>query len=317
MINRKHRPFVNILGVPIEALDMKRAVSRVAEALRESQKGYVCMAGVHGIMEAQRDPSLIQIYAQSLMTAPDGTPTTWVGHWQGHHHMERVPGPDLMLEIIGGKEFANYTHYFYGGKDGVAEELREALTNRFPWIRIVGTFTPPFRELSTAEEQRFISDVHRCKPDIVWVGISTPKQEHFMSRYLSRLDTTLMFGVGAAFDFHTGRIQDCADWIKHAGLQWLDRLAQDPRHLWKRYLRNNPSFMFHIFLQMTGLRSYPSIGEREWSGPMPFSLIPEGANLKPTVAESLSNTKSAPRPRTTNFSSADTLMINMPNREES
>jgi N-acetylglucosaminyldiphosphoundecaprenol N-acetyl-beta-D-mannosaminyltransferase len=295
---------------------MEGAVSRVAEALREKQKGYICMAGVHGIMEAQRDPSLLPIYAQSLMTAPDGTPTTWVGRWQGHSRMERVPGPELMIEIIGRKEFAQYTHYFYGGKEGVAEELREALTTRFPRARIVGTFTPPFRDLTSTEELEFIEDVRKRKPDIIWVGISTPKQEHFMARYLARLDTTLMFGVGAAFDFHTGRIQDCANWIKRAGLQWLDRLVQDPRHLWKRYLRNNPSFVCHILLQLTGLRIYPTVKQRARQYSVPLSRVARGNILK----SSFSETSEAPhaitsRPRIPSFP-VDSLITNIPNRKE-
>ena len=246
----------NVLGIAIAALDMDRTVDRVAQALRERQRGYICLTGVHGVVEAQRDPRLASIYSASIMNVPDGMPTVWVGRWQGHASMRRVTGPDLMLEILRRKQFEGYTHYLYGGKAGVAEELRAELTRRFPWARIVGTYTPPFRELLPEEEEQLIADVRMLKPDMIWVGIGTPKQERFMHSYLSRLDTTLMFGVGAAFDFHTGRIRDCADWIKRAGLQWLHRLMQDPRRLWKRYLRTNPVFLWSIALQLTGLRSY-------------------------------------------------------------
>jgi N-acetylglucosaminyldiphosphoundecaprenol N-acetyl-beta-D-mannosaminyltransferase len=120
----------------------------------------------------------------------------------------------------------------------------------------VGTYTPPFRDLNAEEEESLIARVRELKPDIIWVGISTPKQERFMHRYLHRLDTTLMFGVGAAYDFHTGRIQDAPQWVKTIGMQWLHRLLQDPRRLWKRYLRNNPAFLWHIALQLSGLREY-------------------------------------------------------------
>jgi N-acetylglucosaminyldiphosphoundecaprenol N-acetyl-beta-D-mannosaminyltransferase len=247
---------INVLGVLIEALNMEGAVSRVADALRERQRGYVCMIGVHGIMEAKRNADLAAIYADALITVPDGMPTVWMGRLHGHKPMERVPGPDLMLEIFARKEFAECTHYLYGGKEGIAEELSAELTRRYPWVRIVGTYTPPFHELSQEEEEDFITTIHELKPDIIWVGIGAPKQERFMAKYLPQLDTTLMFGVGAAFDYHTGRIHDCADWIKRAGLQWFDRLLQDPRHLWWRYLRNNPAFMLHIALQLTGLKTY-------------------------------------------------------------
>jgi len=253
------RPYVNVLGVQIEPLAMEPAVARVAEALRENRKGYVCMIGVHGVMEAQRNPSLAAAYANCLIAVPDGMPTVWVGRSQGYEHMQRVAGPDLMLEIFRRREFSGYTHFLYGGKEGIAEELRASFHQRFPWARIVGTYMPPYRELSPREEEEMIGLIRRLKPDIIWVGIGAPKQEQFMNRYLPRLETRLMFGVGAAFDYHTGRIKDCAEWIKRAGLQWLHRLMQDPRHLWWRYLRNNPAFVWRIALQLTGVAKYPGV----------------------------------------------------------
>jgi len=251
------RCYANLLGVQVEALDMEQALTHVKRALVEHSKGYVSMIGVHGIMEAQRSPSLAATYARSILKVPDGMPTVWVGRSQGHKRMQRVAGPDLMLEIFRRQEFAGYTHFLYGGKQGVAAELAESFSRQFPWARIVGTWTPPFRELSASEEEDLITTIGHLKPDMIWVGISTPKQDHFMRRYSPRLDTTLMFGVGAAFDFHTGRIKDCADWIKSAGLQWVHRLVQDPRRLWRRYLFNNPAFIWRIALQLCGLRTYP------------------------------------------------------------
>jgi N-acetylglucosaminyldiphosphoundecaprenol N-acetyl-beta-D-mannosaminyltransferase len=256
---RAHRPFANLLGVVVEALDMERTLRRIRDALLEHTKGYVCIVGVHGIMEAQRNPNLAAIYAGSLMNVPDGTPTVWVGRWQGCSWMKRVTGPDLMLTVFRRQEFAGYTHFLYGGKEGVANELSENFTRRFPAARIVGTYTPPFRDLSMREEQNLVAMIRELKPDIIWVGISTPKQEIFMRKYLPKLETTLMFGVGAAFDFHTGRIKDCAEWTSRAGLQWLHRLFQDPRHLWWRYLRNNPVFIWRIALQLSGLRKYTTL----------------------------------------------------------
>jgi N-acetylglucosaminyldiphosphoundecaprenol N-acetyl-beta-D-mannosaminyltransferase len=251
------RPKVNVLGIGIDVVNMPRALSRVAKHLENQEKGYVCLAGVHGVMEAQRDPDVARILSGSALTAPDGMPTVWVGRHQGFTGMERVTGPDLMLEIFGREEFRDYTHFFFGGKEGIAEELRESLRARFPDAKVVGTFTPPFGPMSLAQEKTFIEEVNRLRPDIIWVGISTPRQERFMDHYLPLLDTTLMFGVGAAFDFHTGRIADCAEWIKVCGLQWLHRLLQDPKHLWKRYLRNNPAFLFAILLQLCRIKAYP------------------------------------------------------------
>jgi N-acetylglucosaminyldiphosphoundecaprenol N-acetyl-beta-D-mannosaminyltransferase len=252
-----HRPTAQVLGVEVDAVDMESALARVANALHESRKGYVCVTSVHGIMEAQRSPLIAQVHAASEMTIPDGMPLVWVGRMQGHASMQRVTGPDLMLEIFRREEFTGFTHFLYGGVEGVAKELRDKLTAQFPGARIVGTYTPPFRELSPAEEKQLIAQIADLKPDIVWVGLGCPKQELFMSRYLPMLDTKLMFGVGAAFDFHTGRIHDCAPWIKRAGLQWLHRLLQDPGRLWNRYLRIIPAFLWHITLQLTGLQRYP------------------------------------------------------------
>jgi N-acetylglucosaminyldiphosphoundecaprenol N-acetyl-beta-D-mannosaminyltransferase len=220
------------------------------------RKGYVCLAGVHGIMEARRNPDLQSIFANAWLVAPDGMPTVWMGHLQGLSKMQRVFGPDLMLEVIGRKEHSHYRHFLCGGEPGVAEQLRDELLRRFPWATIVGTYTPPFRPMTHEEENDLAIQVHRIKPDIIWVGLSTPKQDRFMFRYLPMLDTKLMVGVGAAFLFHTGAIQDSPAWIKRAGLQWLHRLLQEPSRLWRRYLINVPLFLFQAGLQIARLRSY-------------------------------------------------------------
>jgi N-acetylglucosaminyldiphosphoundecaprenol N-acetyl-beta-D-mannosaminyltransferase len=266
MKNVEPCPVTQVLGVSVAALDMERAIRCVAAELRAHRKGYICMAGVHGIMEAQRNPDLSVIFEGSSFTFPDGTPTVWVGRLQGHKQMQRVAGPDLMLEVFRRREFARYTHFLYGGEAGVAEQLQKKLMSQYPWVRIVGTSTPPFRELNSEEEQNLVARVRSLKPDIIWVGISTPKQERFMHRYLPVLDTTLMFGVGAAYDFHTGRLKDAPQWVKTIGMQWLHRLLQDPRRLWKRYLRNNPAFLWHIGMQFCGVKTY---------APQPFEHLSE------------------------------------------
>lgn len=257
------RPHADVLGVRVDALNMTMALASIEGALRARQKGYVCMTGVHGIMEAQRRPQVRRAFADAFLALPDGMPTVWVGRSQGMSWMRRIAGPDLMIEVFGRPELAGFTHFLYGGNEGVAEQLSHNLMRRFPWARVVGTYTPPFRELTVAEEQEFARSVRSLQPSIIWVGISSPRQEMFMHRYLPMLDTTLMFGVGAAFDFHTGRIRDCADWIKCAGLQWLHRLIQDPRRLLWRYMRNNPAFVWKIALQMARYRNPASTDPRE------------------------------------------------------
>jgi len=251
-------PRVNALGILVDALDMHTALSRVHQLLRGKSNAYICVAGVHGVMEAHRNADLFRVYRDAAVTVPDGMPLVWLGRMQGHANMERVAGPDLMLEIFRNPQFAGVRHFLYGGDIGVAEELKTNLQARFPWTNIVGTFTPPFRELDKGEEQDVITTINSLSPNIVWIGIGCPRQELFMARYVQLLNTRLMIGVGAAFDYHTGRIRDAPDWVKHAGLQWFHRLMQDPRRLWRRYLRNNPAFLWHIGRQMiSDLRREP------------------------------------------------------------
>jgi len=252
-------PRANILGVGVHAINLPLALEVIEAAVAAGRKGYVCVTGVHGVMEAQKDVDLKGILNGSFLTTPDGMPTVWMGRSQGFSQMGRVYGPDLMLEICRLSVQGGHTHFLFGGRPGVAEHLRSELSRRFPGLRVVGTFTPPFRDLNSAEDAELLSAVANCKPDFFWVGLSTPKQERFMARYLNRLDTTLMLGVGAAFDVHTGRILDAPDWVKKAGLQWFHRLCQEPRRLGKRYLIKNPQFICHILLQYAGLKTYPFI----------------------------------------------------------
>jgi N-acetylglucosaminyldiphosphoundecaprenol N-acetyl-beta-D-mannosaminyltransferase len=234
----------DVLGVKVSAVNMDLSVNLAAQWIERGQPGYVCVVGVHGVMEAQRDPELLRILNQAVINTPDGMPLTWIGRLQGFAHMDRVFGPDFMMEICRLSCERGYRHFLYGGKPGVAEELSERLQSKFPGLKIVGTLTPPFRNLTPEEEQELARQIAQVQPHILWVGLGTPKQERFMAQYVLRFNVPLMIGVGAAFDFHTGRIRDCPRWIKRAGLQWLHRLMQEPGRLWKRYLVNNPAFLW-------------------------------------------------------------------------
>ena len=252
----RQRPRANVLGVPIDAVDMERALSLIADRLHCGPKGYVCAVSVSGILHALEDRAVADAFARAAFTLPDGTPTVWVGRVQGHRDMTHVTGPSIMQAIFSRVQFAGYSHFFYGGKPGVAAELAATLCHQFPWTKVAGTVTPPFRDLTPAEEESLIAEINSSSPDIIWIGISTPRQDLFMRRILPRLNTRMIFGVGAAFDFLTGHIRLCPDWMKRAGLHWLHRLAQDPARLWRRNL-NNTAFLWHIALQLSGLRSYP------------------------------------------------------------
>lgn len=254
---------VNVLGTGVHSVNRQSTASIVEARIREGTKGYICLAGVHGIMEAQRSTSLKSIFSNAFLVLPDGMPTVWMGHLQGFRTMERVFGPDLMIDIMSRTEFSNCSHFLCGGEPGVAESLRDALLLRFPKLNIVGTYSPPFREMTEMEEMELAAKVHALKPTIIWVGLSTPKQERFMARYLPLLDTHLMIGVGAAFLFHTGAIRDSPAWVKRIGLQWFHRLLQEPRRLWRRYVFNNPMFVVTAVLQILGLRRYTLLTARE------------------------------------------------------
>lgn len=246
----------NVLGVGVHAIDMGDALRVMESTIREGRKGYVCVTGVHGIMEAQRDPELRSILNQSLLTTPDGMPAVWVGRIQGYGNIRRVYGPDLMMDFCAATAAAGFRHFLYGGQLGVAEELAARLRTRVPGLNIVGTFTPPYRPLNRDEERDLTSLIASTKPDVLWVGLSTPKQERFMAKYINSLDVKVMVGVGAAFDIHTARLKDAPAWIKRSGLQWLHRLCQEPGRLWKRYLVNNPLFLLKIAGQLLGLKKY-------------------------------------------------------------
>ena len=249
---------INVLGVGLSVLNLPTALAAIADAVRARRKGYICVTGVHGVMEAQDDASFKKILNDAFLCTPDGMPMVWAGKLNGHREMRRVYGPDLLLEVCAWSERSGAKHFFYGGADGVAQLLAQKLKLQFPKLEIVGTFTPPFRALNVAEENKLREHVGATQPDILWVGLSTPKQEKFMAEFLPKLDATLMIGVGAAFDFHSGRVKQAPRWMQRSGLEWFYRLCCEPRRLAKRYFQNNPRFVLKFFGQLTGLKKYPS-----------------------------------------------------------
>ena len=265
-----HNLRANVLGIGVSATDMNGALATISSAIEAGTKGYVCATGVHGVMEAQKDPSLRSILNNSFLNLADGRPTVWVGRLQGLRGIRQVTGPNLMLRLCELSARTGYTHFFYGGDVGVAEQLKAAMIKRFPGLNVVGTYTPPFRPLRPEEAAELGEMVARLKPDIFWVGLSTPKQERWVADYIDRLDTKLMFAVGAAFDMHTGRIQESPEWLKALGLQWVHRLCQEPRRLWKRYLSSNSRFVAKISMQFLGVRKYEPVAERSVMMTQPF-----------------------------------------------
>lgn len=248
---------VNILGVGISPLTRAKALATIEDWIARDERQYVCVSGIHGVMESQRDGRLRAIHNAAGMVTPDGMPLVWLSRLKGFDHVERVYGPDLLLDCCTRSVTTGYRHFFYGGGAGVAERLIERLQARFPGLQVVGGYSPPFRSLSPEEDAEEVRLINAARPDVVWVGLSTPKQERWMWEHRDRLTAPVLVGVGAAFDFHAGLKRQASPWMQRNGLEWLFRLWEEPRRLWRRYLRNNPLFVWHIVLQSLRVRRYP------------------------------------------------------------
>jgi len=247
---------VNILGVGVSALNLPLAVDVIDGWAHDRTHNYVCVTSVHGIVESQKDEQLRQIHNSAGLVTPDGIPLVWFMKSQGQSHVGRVYGPDLMLAVMQMSVRRNYSHFFYGATEDTLRQLRHSLEQRFPGVRIVGTHAPPFRSLTPAEDDEVVDKINRSGADMVWVGLSTPKQERWMADHIGRLDAPVSLGVGAAFDFHAGLKAQAPAAIRHSGLEWLFRLLTEPRRLWKRYLNIVPYFAFHAVCQRAGLKTY-------------------------------------------------------------
>jgi N-acetylglucosaminyldiphosphoundecaprenol N-acetyl-beta-D-mannosaminyltransferase len=247
----------NVLGTGISALSLAQATEFVVTARGKKHLGYISHATAYGANAAHRDPAFRAALNNSVRTHADGMPLVWLGRWHGHKEITRVYGPDLMAAVCDAGRAAGLRHFFFGGVPGVAELLKTKLTERFPGLEVVGTYSPPFRELTPGELSRLQSQIAATLPDIVWVGLSSPKQEYFMAKYAAQLDTALLIGVGAAFDFHSGRVNQAPLWMQRSGLEWFFRLCTEPRRLWKRYVVGVPLFMVRAAAQLVGLRKYP------------------------------------------------------------
>ena len=254
----------DVLGVPVSAIDMTQALTTIDGWVETRAQHYVCVTGVHGVMESQSDEELRTIHAKAGMVTPDGMPLVWLAHLAGRPHVERVYGPDLMLACCQRSLETGARHYFFGGAPGIADRLAERLSARFPGLAVAGTYCPPFRPMSPEEDAELIARIDSAAADIVWVGLSTPKQERWMASHMGRLSAPVLVGVGAAFDFHAGVKRQAPRWMQRSGLEWLFRLASEPRRLGRRYLVNNPLFV--------------SLTLRQWWQSGGFRAAASGAN---------------------------------------
>ena len=243
---------IPILGVQINATNMDLALKQIETWLSERSSNYICVAPAHSIMECVNDPTLLPIFNDAGMVTPDGMAVVWLLKFKGHKHVGRVYGPDLLHAACAHGLSKGYRHYFYGGAPGVAEKLVEKLSEHFPGLQVAGMLAPPFRSLSPEEDQEIIRQINAARADIIWVGLGSPKQEIWMHSHLGKVNAPLMVGVGAAFDFLSGKKTQAPLWIQRHGLEWLFRFASEPVRLWPRY-RQYPKFILLVMAEGLGL----------------------------------------------------------------
>ena len=249
------RPWYKVVGVRVDALEMRDVIAQLQEWIASCSWGnYVAVTGMHGVSEVLRDPSLREVINQAGMVVPDGMPLVWLARWHGISIRRRVTGAELMQAFCE-QTGSHYRHFFYGGAPGVAEDLAQKLNRRFGII-VAGTYTPPFRPLTDQEEIEIVARVQDATPDVLWVGLSTPKQERWMSAHCLSLAVPVMLGVGAAFDMHSDRLTRAPVWVQDLGLEWFYRLLAEPRRLWRRYLVMIPSAVWSVMLELLHVVRY-------------------------------------------------------------
>ena len=237
-------PTEAVLGIPLALTDYEGTLDWIDDAVAAGGREYICVAAVHTVMACQEDPALRAAVESSSFTVPDGQPLVWALRALGHELGDRVYGPELMDRACARAAQTGQRMYLYGGRNqGALAQLARALRLRYPGLKIVGGYAPPFRPLTDAEEDAIAHDIDRSGADVVWVGIGVPKQEKWMARMRPRLTAPVLIGVGAAFDFHAGLVPQAPPTLQRCGLEWLFRFLQEPRRLWRRYARYNPRFV--------------------------------------------------------------------------
>ena len=243
--------FFNVLGVGVSAINVDRAVAKILSWIHADRKCYVTVTGMHGLIEAHSHADLKDIFNKADMVTPDGMPLVYIGR-QRRFAVEQVRGADLMREVMRQTNGTDVSHFFYGGAPGVAELLEKRLREQFPDLHVVGSYCPPFRPLSDLEEDEIVERINGSDANIVWVGISTPKQDRWMKRMRQRLQPQVLIGVGAAFDFHAGLKTEAPKWMRVAALEWLYRLMCEPGRLWRRYAYGVPKFIWLVTRESLG-----------------------------------------------------------------
>ncbi|MCA1590719.1 MAG: WecB/TagA/CpsF family glycosyltransferase, partial [Acidobacteria bacterium] len=246
------RERIRVVSLAPDVLDEQKAIAKVDQLIRTGQGGYVCLATVHMVMESVDSEEFAAKVNGADMIVPDGMPIVWMQKFQGNRHAKRIRGNDLMIGLCSHAEKNGYKVGFYGGKQEVIDSILKRAEHDFPQLSIAYAYSPPFRPLTAGERERVIGEIRDADPHILFVGLGCPKQENWMAENRGRL-RAVMLGIGASFDFFAGNLEESPPWVARLGLEWLFRLWQEPKRLWRRYIILNPRFIFRAGLQLAGL----------------------------------------------------------------
>jgi N-acetylglucosaminyldiphosphoundecaprenol N-acetyl-beta-D-mannosaminyltransferase len=253
----RQRGTFEVLGVKVSSLQIRDVVAQMDQWVCERNFcHYIAVTGMHGVTEAQHDARFMHILNSADLVVADGMPLVWLGRLRGHDMRRRVYGPELMSAFCAHGVSRGVRHFLYGGNPGVADRLATALQARFPGLQIAGTCSPPFHALTKEEDNEHVKTINESQADVVWVSLSEIKQDTWMFEHRDRLHAPVLVGVGAAFDFHTGLKRQAPGWMREGGLEWLYRLLQEPRRLWRRYLVYGSEFVWRVTLELIGLRKH-------------------------------------------------------------
>ena len=247
-VDKTKIPTCNIMGVNIAAINMEWLLDYLNKNIQDLKGDYICVSNVHTTVTSYEDSSYCAVQNGGLMAIPDGGPLSSVGRKRGHEKMARTTGPSLMGEVFQISAEKGYRHYFYGSTEKTLKLLEEKLKENYPGMQIAGMYSPPFRPLTEEEDKKIIEKINETNPDFVWIGLGAPKQEKWMAAHQGQIDG-LMLGVGAGFDYYAGNIDRAPEWMQKHNLEWLYRLIQDPKRLFKRYLVTNTKFIWNAMIR--------------------------------------------------------------------
>jgi N-acetylglucosaminyldiphosphoundecaprenol N-acetyl-beta-D-mannosaminyltransferase len=247
-VDKSQIPTCNIMGVNVAAINMDWLIDFTDKNIKELSGDYMCVSNVHTTVTSYEDKAYCAVQNGGIMTIPDGGPLSTVGQKRGYKSMDRTTGPSYMEEMLRQSAQKGYSHFFYGSTQETLDKLEAVLKEKYPRVKLAGMYSPPFRPLSDAEDKEITEKINEADADFVWVGLGAPKQEKWMAAHQGKING-FMVGVGAGFDYFVGNINRAPKWMQKSNLEWLYRLIQEPRRLFKRYWHTNTRFIWHAYIK--------------------------------------------------------------------